>query len=65
MDDESVLLGEIREFKRATIERLSSLDAKVESLHAFRAKISGAMVVTSFLITSTITMCVEVYRAYR
>jgi hypothetical protein len=42
MDNASLILGELREFKRATLERLDKLEKNVDSFKAFRAKIVGA-----------------------
>lgn len=50
-DHESLILGELREFKRATLERLKTLERSVDSFNAFRAKVVGAALVGSVAVS--------------
>ncbi len=54
MDHGNLILGELREFKRATLERLDKLEAKSDSYQFFRAKVIGMAALAGFL-TSTLT----------
>lgn len=53
MDHQSLILGELREFKRSALERLTSLEKGVDSLQKSefmrRGKIVGFSVVGSIL----------------
>lgn len=51
MDHESLILGELREFKRATLERLSALEKSVNSIKAFRERVIGAAVLGSIAVS--------------
>ena len=55
-----MLLGELKEFKRQTIEKLDSLDKKVEKLWVWRWKIAGMATAASAIIA----LVVEVLRTY-
>ena len=41
MDHQALILGELREFKRATLERLDSLEKRMESLQRAEATRRG------------------------
>ncbi len=51
MDHESLILGELREFKRATLERLNALEKSVDSFKAFRSKVVGAALLGSVAVS--------------
>jgi hypothetical protein len=66
MEHGNLILGEIREFKRATLERLDKLEAKSDSYQAFKSKIVGMAAVAAFLtstLTSVLLIAVEYYRS--
>lgn len=54
MDHKNLILGELREFKRATLERLAVIEKKVDSHYQFRAKLIGAAGGASMLVTALI-----------
>lgn len=41
--DELILLGELREFKKHSLERLKSIEDKVDSLDKFKIKVTVIM----------------------
>lgn len=51
MVPKDLLLGELREFKRATIAKLDSIEQKVGSFERFQAKALGACTLAAFLAT--------------
>ena len=60
MDHGNLILGELREFKRATLERLDKLEARSDSYVAFRAKMIGMAALAGFM-TSTLTSALLVW----
>lgn len=50
MSDTQRLLGELREFKRATLLELSEIRKKVDDLNAFKWKATGMMAVVVFVM---------------
>jgi hypothetical protein len=51
MDHPSMILGELREFKRAALERFDKLESKVDSAVHFRSKLIGMATMGAFLAT--------------
>lgn len=41
--EELILLGELREFKKHSLERLQSIENKVDSLDKFKIKVTAIM----------------------
>lgn len=62
MDHESLLLGELREFKSASLERLRTLEAKIDSFQAFRGKVIGFASLSAFLATALATILADYLR---
>jgi hypothetical protein len=50
MDQESLILGELREFKRASLVRFDQLEKKVNSIDQFRAKLIGASMIVAGIV---------------
>lgn len=59
MNDTQRILGELKEFKRATLEELEDIKEKVDALNAFKWKVTGAMV----LVVAVIEVLGQVARA--
>lgn len=59
MNDTERVLGELQEFKRATIEKLDRIEDRVKSLDEFKLKVTGAMV----LVVAVIEILGQVARA--
>ncbi len=51
MGTNDVLLGELREFKRASLKRLDELEQKIDSLAKFKAKLLGGAALAALLAT--------------
>lgn len=51
MQLEPLIIGEIREFKKSTLERLDVIEKKVDSLKAFQARVMGVAAFCAFLAT--------------
>lgn len=56
------LLGELREFKRATLIELIEIKRSCTSLHAFRYKVIGMAMLGSFLVTTATAIAFEWFR---
>ena len=61
-DDIHALLGELREFKRASLTRLEKIDQKLDQLQSFRMKLLGAAGFISFMISIMATVLVDWFR---
>lgn len=44
MNDTERVIGELKEFKRATLEKLDLIERRVSALDEFKWKVTGAMV---------------------
>lgn len=62
MNNESLLLGELREFKRASLARFDAIEKKVDTFQEFRMKLIGMSAIMSFLTSILITVIIEWYR---
>lgn len=49
MNDTQRILGELSEFKRATLEKLGTVDRKIDALDAFKWKATGIMATVVFI----------------
>lgn len=63
MDHSSLMLGELREFKRATLARLDTIERKTDTFQMFRAKIIGLSSMVSLVASMLATLVVEWYRS--
>ena len=50
MNDTERVIGELKEFKRATLDELALIRQKVEDLNAFKWKATGTMAVVVFAL---------------
>lgn len=62
MKHPDLFLGELREFKRSTIEWQQKVDKKLDSFNAFRMKLIGMATLASFTATSVVTVVIELMR---
>lgn len=59
--DEQLLLGELKEFKRATLSRLENIEKKVDSLDKFKVKVTLIMV----SLLGTIELSFRIYEVIK
>jgi hypothetical protein len=66
MNNQSLILGELREFKRAALERLGSLEARVESLQKSeflrKGKTAGLAIAGSILGSAVTLLAAYLWR---
>lgn len=56
MSDSELILGELKEFKRATLERLQSLEKKMDESVKFQWKLTGGVTLAVFLVGVIVRM---------
>lgn len=56
------VIGELREFKRAALERLDKIEDKLETYNDFRNKLIGGAILVSFIISTMIQMANRIFK---